>query len=250
MTEEDEVIVLARTLGAQNIELLDEAIAYCLNHPNEEARVIGFARLQRKYHDIAEGYLGHRYPGLSATGKDLAADATFDKIWVYAHSGRTIRTNQGSLAAFVNLMCEWAAWQVHRTERRRRALLLGNFQESWCVQRDEADAYRGETVTDQEIDLLMGAIRQAVVPDQYPHTALVMEALSAIFVGSNGLQLNGRPRNPSVAAIKRYIDTNHGSSSLSEDEINAYLRVLRHRAKAVLQDYGWEIGHPASKYAQ
>jgi hypothetical protein len=249
MNDEDTIIALSKTLGAQDINQLDEAIAYCLNRPEEHARVAAFARLQKKYHDIVQEYLGHRYPGLSAAGKDLAADATFDKIWIYAHSGKRVNTSQGSLATFVNLVCEWSAWQVHRTERRRRNLLLGNFQDLWCVQRDEADAYRGDTVTDQEVDDLMAAIRRSLVPDLYPHTTLVMEALSAIFVSSNGLQLEGLPRNPSVAAIKGYIDSHHAPLSLGEDEIRHCLSILRYRAKAVLQEYGWEIEHPSSKYA-
>jgi hypothetical protein len=102
-------------------------------------------------------------------------------------------------------------------------------------------------VSEQEVDDLMAAIRRSLAPSQYPHTAVVMEALAAIFVGSNGLQVDGCPQNPSVAAIKRYLD-DKGMMSLSEDEIRNCLRVLRRRAKTVLEECGWEIEHPFSKY--
>lgn len=236
----------ARNLPLDNLNSLtvrgalseDEEIAIALNGPDEAAWSAAIGRLYGKYYEIVREYIDGRFQHLSATARDMIADCTFDRIREYRNE-RPIRTMEGSLSAFVILVCEWEAKKVGRKEKRRRELLNINFQELWCAQRDEADAYRGSALTDQDIEDIMVAIQAALDPSLYPRTARVFQAVSALFLASNGLQVKGLPRRPSVAAIQEHLESR--GEPMSEHEISHLLNVLRSKAAAVLEEHGWQI---------
>jgi len=236
VSETAQFIEFTKQLGAQGVTTEDDCIAYCLHRPEEEIWMLGFARLYDKYYAIVRRYVDGRCGELSVTARDMIADFTFDRIKDY-RADRRIRTSNGSLGGFVALVCQWAVKRVFRKETRRHHLLAANFQDLWCVQRDQADAFRGDTVSGQDVADLLAAIQMSLNSVMYPNTAHVFRALSAIFINTNGLQVEGRPRNPGVASIKDYLDR-HGHP-MGEEEIVRCLNVLRARASSVLEEYGW-----------
>jgi len=236
----DDLVQIAQNLSAQNINTEDDAIAFCLNHHEENLRAKAFVRLQDKYCDILRAYIEFRFPEICATAKDMLTDMTFDRIWK-ASSTRKVcfRTKNGSLGTFVNLMCEWAGARVLKKERRRYDLLVNNYKDAWFVQRDEADAYRGDEITDSDVTELMNALQQSFDIGEYPNMSLILRALSSNFLDSNGLQVEGCPCNPSVAGIQNYLE--HHGVHMTNYEIGRQLKILRTKAENVLEKQGWEL---------
>jgi hypothetical protein len=233
-------------LGPIDITHEDEAIAFCLNCPDEGIWAPAFGLLQKKYKDIVLSYIEVHHPNISAIGKDMILDRTFDRILKYRVKHK-IKTKDGGLGVFVCLICKWEAEQMSRKENRRHNLLKNNFQDLWCVQRDAADEFRGDIITDQDVEDLLSAIRQDLNPELYPGTAPILRAISTIFLNSNGLQVKEMPANPSVEGIKNYLE-NH-NILMTEDDIIHFRQILRRRAKTILEEHGWEL-NIVSKYAQ
>jgi hypothetical protein len=181
-------IEFAKKLGANNIKEEDEAIAFCLNQTEELVWAPAFVRLQEKYKDIVRSYIEQRHPEMSAIGKDMTFDMTFDRIRDY-RTFAPIKTKDGGLGGLVCLICEWEAQRVSRKENRRHDLLVKNFGDLWCVQRDQADAFRGDAISERDVWELLNAIQTSLNPMMYPATALVMNAISANYLNTNGHQI-------------------------------------------------------------
>lgn len=246
MTKAEELIQIARQLGGATVTGEDEAVAFCLNRPDKGIRAEAFALLHEKYYDITLKYLKQRSPESSATSAEMIADRTFDRIWVYS-ARQEVRATNGSLGAFVNLVCEWELKRAYVREKRRRGLLTENFQKLWFVQRDEADSYRDDSLSDQDMEGLMSAIRRSFDAVLHPRTIFMLQAISAIFINTNGLQVRGMPASPSISAVKRYLENN--GKPMTEEEIKRRLQVLRAKAKSVLEENGWDLERRLSKYA-
>jgi hypothetical protein len=223
----------------------DELIAHDLSCPEVELQDAAFARLHSKYYEIVCDYLQFRYSNISASGRDVIADMAFDRIRECG-SAKPLHTKDGSLSSYVILICEWAAWEISRLERRRRFLLTRRFQELWCVQRETDEQFKSNKITEQDIDELLSVMRRTLDPKNYPKTALVLEAMAAVFIQTGGLQIEGQPRNPSLTAIKNHLE-NKGFP-MTEEEIKQLRNVLRAVAKKVLTENGWEIECPVTKY--
>jgi hypothetical protein len=236
------LVEIAHRLGATDVCHEDDAIAHCINnrqrlHDSIFETAVG--RLVEKYRAVMVGYIEHRFPELSGAGKDEALNRTFDRIWEYIGSGRTLRTVDGSLGNFVALTCQWSARRVLRDEKRRHELLKKQLGGDWYTHRDESEFYKGDAVTEQDLEEVLSALKRAFDPALYPTAAPVLEAVSAIILGTNDLQLRGRAYTANVAAIQNYLDRRE--MHLSEEEVRRSLEVLRSRAKEILEENGWEV---------
>jgi hypothetical protein len=246
LARQTELIKIAKQHGFTDTNHEDEAIAFCLNHSELVVRAEGFACLREKYTEIVCEYVAGRFKKLSASARDMIVDKTFDRIWQFTDC-RKVKTTEGSLGGLVTLICEWGAREIWRTEDRRARLLRANFQKLWCIQREEAEEYRGNEITERDLEELVAAIQRSVNPYLFPGTAEVLRALSFLYLRRNGMQVQGLAPSPSLSGIVRYLEAN--GTPMSEQEVQHCLKILRSKTKAVLEENGWEIDLPVSKCA-
>ncbi|HEV2692474.1 MAG TPA: hypothetical protein VG347_06215 [Verrucomicrobiae bacterium] len=226
-------------------ERVDGLIAQHLNSSDKKERQFGFESLYCKYYEVFSSYIQGKYTHISTYGRDVITDGTFDRIKRYVDAGKNIYLTNGSLSHFINFLSKYEAVSVARAESRRQTLLTKRFQEIWCVQQEEKG--RCTNITAQDTAELIELLHRELKARNYPKTSRVLKAMAMVYVTSGGLQLEGAPRNPSHAAVKKYLEET--GTRMSDANIYKARKALRNVARKVMAASGYLDGASIPKPA-